>query len=147
MKENNELVGELCLSFYSVYKLFSQHYTKLLSEFDLTYTQYLVLMVLWKNPRQTLSEVGKRLDLSSNTLTPLFKRLEEKGYIKRIKTDADKRQLYIELTAAGKALELEVLSKIKETYQQLDQLDEQQIANTIKNNNLLIKILQEAKDR
>ncbi|MDY4510093.1 MarR family transcriptional regulator, partial [Streptococcus hyovaginalis] len=70
MKENNELVGELCLSFYSVYKLFSQHYTKLLSEFDLTYTQYLVLMVLWKNPRQTLSEVGKRLDLSSNTLTP-----------------------------------------------------------------------------
>lgn len=147
MKENNELVGELCLSFYSVYKLFSQYYTKLLSEFDLTYTQYLVLMVLWKKPRQTLSEVGKRLDLSSNTLTPLFKRLEEKGYIKRVKTEADKRQLYIELTAAGKALELEVLSKIKETYQQLDQLDEQQIANTIKNNNLLVKILQEAKDR
>ena len=75
---------QLCHSFYQVNKLFNQFYMKNLTEFDLTYTQYLVLLVLWEKAPLTLKELGKKLDLASNTLTPLLKRLEEKGYIQRL---------------------------------------------------------------
>ncbi len=76
---------QLCHSFYHVNKLFNQFYMKNLKEFDLTYTQYLVLVVLWETSPLSLKVLGEKLDLASNTLTPLLKRLEEKGYVSVVK--------------------------------------------------------------
>ncbi|MDN5982863.1 MAG: MarR family transcriptional regulator, partial [Lactococcus sp.] len=68
------------------------------------------LLVLWEKDNIKLYELGQTLDLSSNTLTPLLKRLEEKGYLSRIQPEKDKRQLVIQLTQAGKALQTEIQS-------------------------------------
>ena len=69
-----------------------------------------MLLVLWEKDNIKLYELGDTLELSSNTLTPLLKRLEEKGYLRRIQPEKDKRQLVIQLTQAGQALQLEIQS-------------------------------------
>lgn len=67
------LANQLCFSAYNVSRLFAQFYEKELKQFGLTYSQYLVLLVLWENDEQPLNVIGQQLDLSSNTLTPLLK--------------------------------------------------------------------------
>lgn len=109
---SKNLSKELCYSFYTVEKLFLQFYTKNLKEFDLTYTQYLVLLVLWEEQSLPLKDLGAKIGLASNTLTPLLKRLEDKGFILRMKPSNDKRQLYVQLTEMGKELELAVKTKV-----------------------------------
>ena len=76
-------------------RLFAKFYEQQLKPFGLTYSQYLVLLALWEHDNQPLHEVGKQLDLSSNTLTPLLKRLEQSGWVKRQRSEADKRQLVV----------------------------------------------------
>ena len=76
------------------------NFTKELKQFGLTYSQYLVLLVLWENDEQPLNVIGQQLDLSSNTLTPLLKRLEQAGWVKE-SAQEDKRQLIVSLTHKG----------------------------------------------
>lgn len=106
------LSKQLCYSFYTVEKLFGQYYAQNLKEFDLTYTQYLVLLVLWEEGSLPLKDLGERIGLASNTLTPLLKRLEEKDFVRRLKPETDKRQLYVQLTQKGKDLENQIKSKV-----------------------------------
>ena len=105
-----KLTNQLCYAIYNTNRMLNQFYKKKLLAFDLTYTQYIVLLVLWEKDNIKLYELGQTLDLSSNTLTPLLKRLEEKGYLRRIQPEKDKRQLVIQLTQAGKALQTEIQS-------------------------------------
>lgn len=133
---------QLCYSFYQVNKLFNQFYMKNLKEFDLTYTQYLVLVVLWETAPLTLKELGEKLDLASNTLTPLLKRLEAKGYIQRSIPLGDKRQLLIQLTEDGQKLQAILEDKLLSCFRQLDGLTIEKKQSYVKYNQELIESLQ-----
>ena len=100
-QEQMRLANQLCFSAYNVSRLFAQFYEKKLKQFGITYSQYLVLLTLWEDNPQTLNSIGRHLDLSSNTLTPLLKRLEQSGWVKRERQQSDKRQLIITLTDNG----------------------------------------------
>ena len=100
-QEQMRLANQLCFSAYNVSRLFAQFYKKKLKQFGITYSQYLVLLTLWEENPQTLNSIGRHLDLSSNTLTPLLKRLEQSGWVKRERQQSDKRQLIITLTDNG----------------------------------------------
>ena len=100
-QEQMRLANQLCFSAYNVSRLFAQFSEKKLKQFGITYSQYLVLLTLWEENPQTLNSIGRHLDLSSNTLTPLLKRLEQSGWVKRERQQSDKRQLIITLTDNG----------------------------------------------
>lgn len=98
------LDNQLCFSLYSTALAMNKVYRKLLKQLDLTYPQYLVMLVLWEQDKVTVSDIGARLFLDSATLTPLLKRLEALGMVTRARAENDERQVIISLTDAGKAL-------------------------------------------
>ena len=93
----------LCFAVYSANLAFSRAYKPLLDELDLTYPQYLVLVVLYEEDDQTVGALGEKLFLDSSTLTPLLKRMESAGYLTRKRDPEDERQVRIGLTARGKS--------------------------------------------
>lgn len=93
----------LCFAVYSANLAFSRAYKPLLDELDLTYPQYLVLVVLYEEDDQTVGGLGEKLFLDSSTLTPLLKRMESAGYITRNRNPEDERQVRVGLTARGKS--------------------------------------------
>lgn len=99
------LDDQLCFALYSTGLAMTKVYRKLLRKLDLTYPQYLVMLVLWEQDEQTVSEIGVRLFLDSATLTPLLKRLEAAGLVTRTRSAADERQVVVALSPAGRALE------------------------------------------
>ena len=99
-----QLDGQLCFALYSTSLAMSKLYRKLLRGLGLTYSQYLVMMVLWEKDQLTVSEVGERLFLDSATLTPLLKRMEQAELLTRIRAATDERQVIISLTPHGDAL-------------------------------------------
>lgn len=98
------LDSQLCFALYSANLALNKVYRKLLKPFDLTYPQYIVMLVLWEKDTVTVSEIGERLYLDSATLTPLLKRLEGAGLITRTRAAEDERQVIIALTDKGRAL-------------------------------------------
>lgn len=102
------LGGQLCFSVYSTAHAFTRLYSVLLQDLGLTYTQYLVLLVLWEENGLTVKEIGSRLHLDSGTLTPVLRRLENIGYIARQRDDSDRRRVHIHLTASGRELQSQV---------------------------------------
>jgi len=98
------LENQLCFPLYAASRLTTQIYTPLLNELGITYPQYLVLMVLWQHKEQTVNEICGKLLLESNTVTPLLKRLEQKGILTRKRSEADERSVIISLTEEGEAL-------------------------------------------
>lgn len=101
---------QLCFPLYAASRLTTKIYEPFLSALDITYPQYLVLLVLWQEDEQTVNDIGSRLYLESNTLTPLLKRLEQKGLLTRQRSTADERKVMVKLTQAGKALRLKAVS-------------------------------------
>ena len=79
-------------------------YTPYLDELGITYTQYITMMVLWEHKELRVKEVGKRLYLDSGTLTPVLKKLEEKGFVTRRRSDTDERDVIVSITESGEAL-------------------------------------------
>ena len=98
------LDNQLCFALYSTGLAMNKVYRKLLRKLDLTYPQYLVMMVLWERDGVTVSDIGARLFLDSATLTPLLKRLEAAGLLTRSRSNADERQVVVALTDAGRAM-------------------------------------------
>lgn len=96
----------LCFSIYSATHAFSRMYQPLLRGLDLTYPQFIVMILLWERDGQSVGELGRKLLLQSNTLTPMLKRLETLSYIKRSRSSTDERQVSIHLTEAGRKLRL-----------------------------------------
>lgn len=101
------LDAQLCFALYSASLAMNKVYRPLLKPMDLTYPQYLVMMVLWEHGSLSVSEIGQRLFLDSATLTPLLKRLEASGRVIRQRSRDDERQVVISLTDEGRALERE----------------------------------------
>lgn len=98
------LENQLCFPLYACAKEIVRQYRKPLEALGLTYTQYIVMMVLWEHGGMTEGELGRRVRLDSGTLAPLLKRLEKQGYIRRVRPDSNERKLFLSLTDAGEAL-------------------------------------------
>jgi DNA-binding MarR family transcriptional regulator len=95
---------QLCFAVYAAGHAFSAAYKPMLEPLGLTYPQYLVLLVLWEKDGLNVKEIGARLQLDSGTLTPLLKRLERAGYLRRRRDPENERQLRVELTEVGRSL-------------------------------------------
>jgi DNA-binding MarR family transcriptional regulator len=99
-----KLDNQLCFALYAAGHAMNKTYKPLLEPLDLTYPQYLVMLVLWERDGLTVKEIGARLFLDSGTLTPLLKRLEAAGRVERTRDPSDERQVRITLTEAGRQL-------------------------------------------
>lgn len=99
------LDNQLCFALYSANLALNKLYRQLLAPLNLTYPQYLVMLVLWEQDDITVSEIGERLFLDSATLTPLLKRLEGAGLINRQRSRQDERQVVVTLSEAGRSLQ------------------------------------------
>ncbi|MBR0473740.1 MAG: MarR family transcriptional regulator [Erysipelotrichaceae bacterium] len=99
-----KLENQLCFPLYACSKEVVKKYRPLLDELDITYTQYITMMVLWEKKEINVKDLGKILYLDSGTLTPLLKKLEKKGYISRKRNSEDERYMDICLTEEGEKL-------------------------------------------
>src|ERR687889_452748 len=104
VEESLTLDRQLCFAAYSVSQAFNRVYKPGLDRIGLTYPQYLVLLVLWEQDGQMMKHIGDRLHLDSGTLTPLLKRLEVAGIVRRQRDSQDERQVRISLTPKGHSL-------------------------------------------
>ncbi|NEW85658.1 MarR family transcriptional regulator [Rhodopseudomonas sp. WA056] len=102
--DKQKLENQLCFALYSTLLGVNKVYRALLREFDLTYPQYLVMLVLWERDQLNVSEICDQLYLETTTLTPLLKRLEARGLISRRRSAEDERQVIVGLTEEGRAL-------------------------------------------
>ena len=98
------LDNQICFAVYSAAHAFNRVYKPLLDRLGLTYPQYLVMLSLWERDGVPVKDIGERLFLDSGTLTPLLKRLETAGLVKRTRSTEDERQVLIALTPQGQAL-------------------------------------------
>ena len=103
------LKNQLCFPLYAVSNIITRKYKPLLDKLDLTYTQYIVMMVLWEQQQVTEKFLCQALCLKSNTVTPLLQKLVEKGFIEKKKAESDERNLVITLTEKGTALQEQAL--------------------------------------
>jgi MarR family transcriptional regulator, organic hydroperoxide resistance regulator len=98
------LADFLCFAIYSANLAYGRAYKPILDELGLTYTQYIAVVALWEEDNQTVGSLGEKLFLESNTLTPILKKLEAMGYLRRQRDPADERQVLINLTDSGRRL-------------------------------------------
>ena len=99
-----KIENQLCFPLYACSREVIKQYKPFLDELDLTYTQYIAMMILWEKKTVTVKELGKCLYLDSGTLTPLLKKLEAKGYVTRTRSTQDERNLNVTVTEAGEQL-------------------------------------------
>ena len=99
-----KLENQLCFPLYAAARRLTSAYTPYLKPLGLTYTQYIVFMVLWEKDGLTVGEIGEKLRLDNGTLTPLLKKMETAGYIRRTRSKKDERVVEISLTEEGKAM-------------------------------------------
>lgn len=104
MEEKLKLDNQLCFRLYTASRLLTQVYNPLLSEYGLTYPQYLAMMVLWEKDAMPVNDIAKKLVLETNTVTPLLKRMEAEGLVTRDKSSNDGRQTIVRLTPKGSSL-------------------------------------------
>lgn len=116
MKPSLQVDDQLCFAIYSTSLAMNKLYRKLLERLEITYPQYLVLMVLWQQDTQSVNEIGERLFLDSATLTPLLKRMETAGLVSRERSAEDERVVIISLSAAGKKLKQKAESVMAEVF-------------------------------
>ena len=105
-----KLENQLCFPIYLCSKEIVRKYNNILKKYDLTYTQYIVMMYLWEKSETNVKDLGSTLLLDSSTLTPLLKKLEIKGYIVRNRAENDERNLIIKLTSDGEKLKDKVIN-------------------------------------
>lgn len=104
-QETPKLENQICFPLYVTSKEITAMYRPFLEKLDITYSQYLVMMVLWENDGLTVNQIGEKLFLDSGTLTPLLKRLEVKSYLQRKRKKEDERVVEVFLTETGRALQ------------------------------------------
>lgn len=111
MNENLKLENQLCFPLYACAKEVVRRYTPLLEPLGLTYTQYIVMMVLWEHKSISVGDMGRRLFLDSGTLTPLLKKMERNGWLSRQRSKDDERVVIVSITDTGEALQ-EIVSEV-----------------------------------
>ena len=104
------LKNQLCFPLYATSREVIKLYHQQLAALDLTYTQYITMMVLWEDGEISVRDLGKKLFLDSGTLTPVLKSMESKGFLKRCRCTQDERMVMVSLTPCGKALREKALS-------------------------------------
>ncbi|MBZ9793982.1 MarR family transcriptional regulator [Rhizobium sp. 3T7] len=107
-EDEKRLDNQLCFAVYSTAHAFTRAYKPILDKVGLTYPQYLVMLALWEKSEQPVKAIGEQLDLDSGTLSPLLKRLEQNGLIKRTRDSRDERQVIVSLTEKGRAMRSEI---------------------------------------
>ncbi len=132
-----KLKSQLCFPLYACSKEIIRRYKPFLDEVDLTYTQYITMMALWENKSMNVRELGLALFLDSGTLTPVLKKLENKGYLERKRSKEDERNLIVSVTEKGWELREEALS-IPQSMSSCVNLEPQEAAELYR---LLYKIL------
>ncbi|KGE86877.1 MAG: MarR family winged helix-turn-helix transcriptional regulator [Phaeodactylibacter xiamenensis] len=143
------LENQLCFPLYAASRMTTKIYAPLLKALGLTYPQYLVMLVLWQHGEQTVNAIGSRLYLESNTLTPLLKRLEQKGLITRRRSSKDERSVLVELTEPGAQLKdkaQEIPKTIIESFND-SRLTEPEVLQFQKTLFKLVEILSERAER
>lgn len=108
MKQENydmlKIENQLCFPLYACSKEVIRRYKPFLDPLDLTYTQYIAMMILWEKKTITVKELGEKLYLDSGTITPVMKKLESKGYIRRERSEQDERSVLVTITELGEKL-------------------------------------------
>ena len=104
-KDAMKLDNQLCFPIYAASRVITSLYTPYLKPLGLTYTQYILFLVLWENDGLTVGEICKRLMLDSGTLSPILKKLRQQGYIEKQQNAADERSFIITLTDRGRELQ------------------------------------------
>ena len=99
-----KLNNQLCFPLYSAARKITSAYTPYLSPLNLTYTQYIVFMVLWEKDNITVNEISERLLLDTGTISPVLKKMEQNSYLTRNRNKEDERQVIISLTDKGKKM-------------------------------------------
>lgn len=102
--EQLKLANQLCFPIYAASRLMTREYQPYLDDLGITYPQYLVLMVLWERDNITIHDISEKLILNTNTLTPLLKRMEQSGILKRDRSGDDERKVIISLTESGREM-------------------------------------------
>jgi len=133
------LADFLCFAIYSANLAYGRAYKAILEELGLTYTQYIAIVALWEDDNQTVGSLGEKLFLESNTLTPILKKLETMGYLRRQRDAADERQVLVSLTDAGRRLREKGLpmNLIAETGLSAEEFPKMQKAVVALRNNLI----------
>ena len=107
--EQLKLDNQLCFPVYAASRLITREYQPFLDRLGITYPQYLVLMILWEEDGMPVNDIAKKLILNTNTITPLLKRMENQGIIKRKRSRQDERKVIVQLTAKGRELQEEAV--------------------------------------
>jgi len=102
--DNLKLSNQACFPLYALSRVLTAHYKPILEEVELTYPQYLVMLVLWEHNELSVKAIGEHLLLDSGTLTPLLKKLEGKNLVSRVRNEADERMVLVSLTKDGISL-------------------------------------------
>lgn len=100
-----KLENQLCFPVYAASRLITRAYKPHLEKLGITYPQYLVFMILWEEGSKAVNDIGKKLILNTNTITPLLKRMEVQGFIERKRSADDERKVIVQLTQKGEALQ------------------------------------------
>ena len=108
-EEYLKLENQLCFPLYATSRMITRLYQPLLSKLGITYPQYIVMLVLWEDDALSIKEIGERIQLNTNTLTPLLKRMEELKFISRSRSVRDERIVLVNLTKAGSDLKSKAL--------------------------------------
>ena len=103
--EQLKLENQICFPVYAASRIITREYQPFLDNLEITYPQYLVLMVLWEKDGLPVNDIAKKLILNTNTITPLLKRMEQQGLISRSRSDKDERKVLVQLTENGKRLQ------------------------------------------
>jgi len=128
-----KLDNQICFPVYALSREIVGRYRPLLDQLDITYPQYLVLLVLWEHQEQSVSQLGEKLYLDSGTLTPLLKRLEQKKVVTRSRSKEDERIVKIKLTSEGQNLQKKAASIPKQLFEDMKVPEEElkQLKTTI----------------
>ncbi len=137
-----KLENQICFPLYAVSREVIKQYRPYLEKLDLTYTQYITMMVFWQEKQISVKELGKKLFLDSGTLTPVLKSLEKKGYVRRHRSESDERVLIVEITDRGDELKKSAVS-IPESVAECVKLDTDEALQLY---GILYKILDSLKD-
>lgn len=109
MEEILKLDNQLCFRLYSVSRKMIRAYQPLLEKYNLTYPQYIIMLILFEHEKLDFNELSKIVDLKTGTLTPLINNMVKIGYIQKVKNHEDKRRVFVELTDLGKNLKTEII--------------------------------------
>ena len=142
--EQLKLESQFCFRLYSAARLMMGAYHPYLDPLDITYPQYLVLLVLWEQDKQPVCDIGKRLMLDTNTMTPLLQRMEKAGLITRTRGKEDTRQRIVALTKQGRAL-YEQAQYIPENMRKAVRMPESELEEILQAVPLLDKLIEELK--